>query len=607
MGRGLPAIVAVMIGLAIGGGYYWYTEYGVPTASLPTPTPTLSDAAGMMPTPTHTSKREPPTPAPYPCADPVAMPPTPTSTPTVAPIPVMTPTPSWPPAPLSDAWRERTSGWSRQQVDAALAESLAVFDAGLHDLEDMPLPEACRRAAEFERHLEIAEHLVSEHRLERETVPDQISALSWTIWLRHQRGLFAEAVRNHAPIAECRSILAPPTPTATPTAAPPTATPTLGPPTSTPLPPCPTATPKPTATATPTPTVTPTPSPTATPLPSPDRWHHQYKMYMVGLINQARAAEGVPEVTPGDNIAAQLHADSSLSSCVSGHWGVDGLKPYMRYSLAGGYQYDAENGSGLDYCIESSDGYRALVSLESEIRETMDGWMDSPGHRRNILDPWHKKVNIGLAWDRYNFMAYQHFEGDYVRYDSLPRIHNGKLSFSGSAINELRFSSKEELGLQLFYDPPPHTLTRGQASRTYCYDSGVQVAAFRYPLTGSSYWTEDSFFKSYTPCPDPYAVSPDVPGAHSVIEAQRLHDEARIRLSPSLPLTIPWVTASEWTASGAAFSVVADIRGLLSEHGPGVYTVLLWGEIGGEDVPVSQYSMFHRVTPPDTYDSARWQ
>jgi len=328
---------------------------------------------------------------------------------------------------------------------------------------------------------------------------------------------------------------------------------------------------------------------------------------MLELINKTRAQAGVPEVILGDNIAAQLHAESSLANCVSGHWGVDGLKPYMRYSLADGYQSNAENGSGLDYCIDSSDGYRALGSIESEVREAMGGWMGSPGHRRNLLEPWHKKVNIGLAWDRYNFTAYQHFEGDYVRYDSLPQMHNGTLLFSGRAINELRFSSKEELRVQLFYDPPPHALTRGQVSRTYCYDSGVQIAAFRYPLTGSSYWTEDAYFTPYTPCPEPYAVSSDIPGAHSVVEAQRLHDEARTRLSPSLPLTIPWITASEWTASGAAFSVVADIRGLLSEHGPGVYTILLWGEIGGEDVPVSQYSIFHRVTPPDTYDSARWQ
>ena len=57
----------------------------------------------------------------------------------------------------------------------------------------------------------------------------------------------------------------------------------------------------------------------------------------------------------------------------------------MRYSLAGGYQSNGENGSGSDYCIKASDGYRAIRSINAEIREAMEGWMDSPGHRRNIL------------------------------------------------------------------------------------------------------------------------------------------------------------------------------------------------------------------------------
>ena len=200
---------------------------------------------------------------------------------------------------------------------------------------------------------------------------------------------------------------------------------------------------------------------------------------MLELINKERAESGVHPVTLGDNFAAQLHAESSLANCFSGHWGVDGLKPYMRYSLAGGYQKNGENGSGLDYCIRASDRYRALGNIESKIREMMEGLMSSPGHRRNILDKWHKKVNIGLAWDKYNIFGYQHFEGGYVEFDELPGITNGELSLSGRAVNELRFSDKRDLGLQLFYDPTPHSLTRGQVSRTYCYDSGLQIAAFR--------------------------------------------------------------------------------------------------------------------------------
>ena len=144
------------------------------------------------------------------------------------------------------------------------------------------------------------------------------------------------------------------------------------------------------------------------------------KEYMLELINEERDRLALPLLELGTNSAAQLHAESALEHCFSSHWGVDGLKPYMRYSLAGGYQSNGENGSGMDYCVKASDGYRALQSIDLEIREMMDGWMDNPGHRRNLLGRWHKKVNIGLAWNRYNLMGYQHFEGDYVEYGSLP-------------------------------------------------------------------------------------------------------------------------------------------------------------------------------------------
>ena len=90
--------------------------------------------------------------------------------------------------------------------------------------------------------------------------------------------------------------------------------------------------------------------------------------------------------------------------------------------------------------------------------------MSSPGHRRNILDRWHKKVNVGLAWDKYNLVGYQHFEGDYVRYRQTPEFIGGIVTLSGNTINGLSFSRKEELGVQIFYDQPPHALTRGQVS-----------------------------------------------------------------------------------------------------------------------------------------------
>ena len=74
------------------------------------------------------------------------------------------------------------------------------------------------------------------------------------------------------------------------------------------------------------------------------------KMHMLELINQARSRAGVPPVVMGTNNVAQIQADQLLEDCVSSHWGTDGLKPYMRYSLAGGYQANGENFSGNNEC-----------------------------------------------------------------------------------------------------------------------------------------------------------------------------------------------------------------------------------------------------------------
>ncbi len=305
----------------------------------------------------------------------------------------------------------------------------------------------------------------------------------------------------------------------------------------------------------------------------------------------------------GSNHAAQLHAEASLANCTAGHWGIDGLKPYMRYTLAGGYQSNSENVSGSDYCVTSIDGYRPIGPIESEAFEIVEGFMGSPGHRDNILDKSHKRVSIGLAWDKYNIVAVQHFEGDYIEYDLVPTIRDGVLGIAGRSKKGVRFTDSTDLGIQVYYDPPPYALTRGQVSRTYCYDGGMPVAGLREPLSLGWFYDEHQIFDTYHPCPNPYHVDSSAPGPQSDEEAHEFWQRAyyESEKQPELTLTVPWVTASEWVASGDTFAVTADLNDVLNEHGDGVYTVVLWGIIGAEDLPISEYSVFHGVTPPSTY------
>ena len=325
---------------------------------------------------------------------------------------------------------------------------------------------------------------------------------------------------------------------------------------------------------------------------------------MLDLANQRRRDAGLQPVELGDNPAAQIHAERALEGCYSSHWDSDGLKPYMRYSLAGGYQSNSENVHGSDYCIKASDRYKAIESVSTEIREAVAGWMESPGHRRNILKPWHRKLNVGIAWDTYNFKALQHFEGDYVHYDLMPETQDGTLTVSGELLNGSGLTDREALDVLVSYDPPPHALTLGQISQTYCYDGGLLVANISPPpLPGWSY-KSDSYDKEDKPCPNPYDVPIDAPSSQTLDEAREIWEEA-YNASDSLPsqqIVVPYIIADEWEVSANSFSVVADVSAVTAQYGTGVYTVVIWADLGDDSVAVSRYTVFLGVTPPNTYD-----
>lgn len=342
----------------------------------------------------------------------------------------------------------------------------------------------------------------------------------------------------------------------------------------------------------------------------------ELRVLMLNMINAERAAAGLNLVVLGNNSAAQAHADDMLENCYTGHWGLDGLKPYMRYSLAGGYQNDVENVSGLDYCITPRDGF-AAVSILYDMEETMQGFMDSPGHRDNILDPHHAAVNVGIAWDMYNVMVVQHFEYEYVSFDDVPRniqratwhpepptIHNGILSVAGMTRNG---AGLRDFGVQIYYDLPPRELTRGQVARTSCYDFGDNVASVRPAPPPYSHYTTDTYSHLVSPCPDPYDVSTNASEPTSYWEAHVIHDQA-MQLADLLQwqayyITGKWYDAHIWNAyetdgwklSGSVFEVAVDISDLLEEFGPGAYTMVVWGTVDGEPVPIMAHTLFHEV------------
>ena len=317
----------------------------------------------------------------------------------------------------------------------------------------------------------------------------------------------------------------------------------------------------------------------------------EMRQYMLELINVERTSAGLVPVKLGDNPAAQIHAKDMLENCFGGHWGTDGLKPYMRYSLAGGYQYNAENVSGLSYCIKPYENY-SVTPPKQDVREAISGFMASPGHRDNMLDPHHRTVNIGIAWDKHNMKIAQHFEHAYIHFDELPSIDNGVLSFSAMARN---INLSYDITASISYDPPPHSLTPGQLAHTYCYPYGQTVAAILEPPEPGSFYGDDSYLEESTPCPNPYDMPPETPAPASPEQALKAHEDAKRRsqTATNLTHTVPFLMADRWDQSPIRFDVSVDIGDVLEEHGPGVYTVMIGDFVTGKYILLSVYSIFH--------------
>ena len=155
----------------------------------------------------------------------------------------------------------------------------------------------------------------------------------------------------------------------------------------------------------------------------------------------------------------------------------------------------------------------------------------------------------------------------------------------------------------IYYDPPPHSLTRGQLARTYCYDNGLLIAGLIEPPPGRV--RESELTTAYTqprPCPDPYDVTPASPAPRSPDEVGRFLKVAQdtSRQGRDISMTLPYVIASEWTVRGNTFSVKADLSDLLAKYGDGVYTIFVGDRrVDDESATISLHSIFYGVTPPD--------
>ncbi|GIE80719.1 hypothetical protein Aph02nite_66690 [Actinoplanes philippinensis] len=132
------------------------------------------------------------------------------------------------------------------------------------------------------------------------------------------------------------------------------------------------------------PATRPTTSPiTAAPTTSAPTGAAAYEAEVVTLTNAQRTSNGCPAARTDDRLtaAARAHSADMVARNFFDHTGSDGSNFVTRANRAG---YTAPSGENIAY------GYRSP-------QEVVTGWMNSPGHRANILNCESVAIGVGLA------------------------------------------------------------------------------------------------------------------------------------------------------------------------------------------------------------------
>ncbi|MEM3403388.1 MAG: CAP domain-containing protein [Nitrososphaeria archaeon] len=243
--------------------------------------------------------------------------------------------------------------------------------------------------------------------------------------------------------------------------------------------------------------------------------------YALEVINHDRETFGLASVELGDNIAAQKHSEDLVRLSVLSHWGADGMKPYMRYSVYGGKNYVQENvgvmflvGKASPPSVEEMKSYIRELEHEMIYNDSAANW----GHRDNILDPAHTHVNIGIDYTNNMFVMVQDFENVYINWNVF-EVNDTQVTLDGSLLKDL-----EAYLFVVFYDPLPEPLTREQ-------------------LLGPPY--NNGYF---------------------------FGEKIGAVLNKGYEVDIPYVYATKWYQSGLDFSIEFDLSPFVQKDG--VYTIL---------------------------------
>ena len=144
------------------------------------------------------------------------------------------------------------------------------------------------------------------------------------------------------------------------------------------------------------------------PLPTPDdsvEW--QYNIAVLELCNAQRRIAGLADLYTREDLLWDLAMKRTDEiTQVFSHTRPDGTPWSTLFKEEGFYGYQGENlAAGTPYASPA---------------EVVKAWMDSPGHRANIMSPNYTYLATGYIYDpyAYSYCAEGKYKGQYVKFES---------------------------------------------------------------------------------------------------------------------------------------------------------------------------------------------
>jgi uncharacterized protein YkwD len=264
--------------------------------------------------------------------------------------------------------------------------------------------------------------------------------------------------------------------------------------------------------------------------------------HVLKLINRDRALYRLPPVELDLAVSAlgDEYCRTQIRNGTTGHYTIDGVAPYARFSLAGFNDAVSENAAAWSATYAFTD--RALYEMA---RRSQDAMMaetaPADGHKRTMLDRHATHVGIGLAWERGEFRLVQEFVRRYIDWTRpLPRtaLVGQPVMTSGRTLPGVTIE-----GITVHHEPLPQPISAHVASA---------ISTYGLPAKRREY-------------------APRVSRRVGPLSAARRGDSFSLRPDGTFSFTVPF------------------------QDGPGLYTVVVWVKKDVDDTPFPASNVSIRV------------